>query len=144
LSTILLVDDEKILRTLVRFAIERRNHHLIEASSARQAIALSQHHEGPIDLLVASLSLPDMSGHDLAELLRTERPGVRALLLSRAPKSAGALAEAGAKGIQILVEPFEISDLLESIEEILAPRRRRPPARSQRAQSVEPRAGHGH
>ena len=87
MPTILLVDDEKILRTLVRVALERRGHQVIEAQTGRRASTLARRHQGPIDLLVAELTLPRMSGLALAESLAAERPEMGTLFLSRAPRS---------------------------------------------------------
>ncbi|MCP5118708.1 MAG: response regulator, partial [bacterium] len=65
MATILLVDDEKIIRTLVRVALEQHDYHVLEAGSGRRAIAVARKHSGPVDLLLAELSLPRMSGVEL-------------------------------------------------------------------------------
>ena len=143
MPTILLVDDEKILRTLVRIAFERRGHKVLDASSGRRAITIAQKHSGPIDLLVTELSLPRMSGLGLAASLAPERPEMRTLFLSRAPKSNELVSEAQATGAEVLAEPFEIGGLLDRADAALATQRRKPPARSADPDTAATRAGNG-
>lgn len=130
MATVFLVDDEKILRTLLRFALERRGHRVIEARSARQAIALSSRRQNTIDLLVSAVALPDNSGLSLSRAIGADRPSMRTLLISRVPHAEELLAEARASGNPVLAEPFEIGGLLDGIDAALASSRRRPPARS--------------
>ena len=143
MATIFLVDDERILRTLLRFALEQRGHRVIEARSARQAITLSQRHKGVIEVLVASVSLPGGSGLSLSELLGAGRPSMQTLLISRVPHSEELLTEARATGTRVLVEPFEAGELLDSIQAALASGRRRPPSRSGRPRAAAHNATHG-
>lgn len=130
MPTILLVDDERIIRTLVRFALERRGYRVLDATTGRRALTLARRHHGPIDLLIAELTLPRMSGLALAATLGPERPEMRTLFLSRAPRSARAVQEARATGGAVLAEPFGIGDVLDLTARMLATRRRKPPASS--------------
>lgn len=124
-ATILLVEDEKILRTLLRVALEQRDHEVLEAASSRRALALARSHAGVIDLLIAQVALPKMNGAELAAALRAERPGLRALLVARSaavPESAE----------RVLRQPFDLEALVAAVDEQLgrpAPRRK-PPVRS--------------
>jgi DNA-binding response OmpR family regulator len=124
-ATILLVEDEKIMRTLMRVALEKQDHEVLEAASSRRALALARSRAGTIDLVVAQLALPKMNGAELAEALRAERPGLRALLVARSAGAAPA-------GENVLRQPFDLGALVAAVEEQLGrpAGRRKPPARS--------------
>ena len=82
LVTILLVNDEKIVRTLVAVALRRQRYDVLEAATARRAVTLARNHRGAIDLLLTQLSIPGMNGLELARHLGTENPELRSLFLS--------------------------------------------------------------
>lgn len=124
MATILLVEDEKIMRTLMRVALEQQDHEVIEAASSSRALALARSHAGAIDLLVAQVALPKMNGAELAAALRAERPGLRALLVARS-------ARAPESTERVLRQPFDLETLVTAVEEQLglSRSRRKPPAR---------------
>jgi len=134
-ATILLVDDEKILRTLVGFALRRQKHHVLEAASGRRAVTLARRHSGPIELLVAELSLPRMSGLALAGKLAAAFPAMKSLFLSRSPHSVRLEERARAEGNLVLREPFEIPELVAQVSSLLGipAGARKPPARTSEA-----------
>ncbi|MCP5111743.1 MAG: response regulator [bacterium] len=139
-ATVLLVDDEKIIRTLVRVALEKSGYEVIEASTGRRAITQSRKHSGPMDLLLAELSLPRMSGLELAGTLGPERPEMSAVFLSRVPKSSGLEEQARAAGHAVVREPFRMETLLARLAKTLAASRRKPPSRSPGAGAAASRA----
>lgn len=138
--TVLLVDDEKIIRTLVRIALEKDNYSVLEAGTGQRAVTVSRKHPGPIDLLVAELSLPRMSGLDLAQKLGSERPEMHPLFLSRAPTSSRLEELARAGGHAVFKEPFTMAKLLAGLEKALRSGRRKPPSRSAGASSAATKA----
>ena len=131
MATILLVDDEKILRTLLGVALRRQDHTVIEANSARRAIDRARKHAAPLDLLIADFSLPRMSGLELAAKLQEKHPRMATLLLARNPRSARAGQPAEAAGCSVLREPFHIRDLIGEVARLLdlPEGTRMPPAR---------------
>ena len=70
-ETILLVDDEGSLRKLIRRALESQGFKVLEAHDGISAIATAIGYSGPCDLLLTDLSLPDMSGQEIAKQLQT-------------------------------------------------------------------------
>ena len=143
MPTILLVDDEKIIRTLVGVALKKHGYEVIEAGSGRRAITIARRQRGPIDLLLSELSLPRMSGLELAEALGPERPEMRTLFLSRVPHSDWLVEQARAAGKVVLKEPFRMHALVESIAEALATGQRKPPTRSAETVPALPKSGNG-
>ena len=70
-SRVLIVDDEEIIRTLLRAHLKQTGHRVLTAASAEEAMAMVRDHGVP-DVAVLDLRLPDSHGFELAERLRTE------------------------------------------------------------------------
>ncbi|MCW5980366.1 MAG: response regulator [Bryobacteraceae bacterium] len=145
MATILLVDDEKILRTLVRVALEKENHEVLEAAGASQALAVARKREHAIDLLITELALGKKSGLELAETLEARRPGLRSLFLSRFPHPGNLLDEARRASRVVVSGPFDLRALVEQVNNALETeengRQRKPPASSQPEAPAKRRAG---
>ena len=73
-ETILLVEDEGVVRTLIRSMLERQGYLVLEASDGPSAVGLSLSFQDPIDLLLTDLVIPQMGGYELAERLRELDP----------------------------------------------------------------------
>ena len=144
MATILLVDSEKIIRTLVRVALKQHDYEVLEAGGASRAIALARRRRGPIDLLVTELSLPKMNGVDLAEALAASHPNMRSVFLSRFPRPARLEERARSTGKPVVREPFDMKTLLSQVSHALGARpeeaQRKPPKRSEDSAGRERRA----
>jgi len=118
-ETILLVEDEKPVRSLVRHVLEFRGYHVIEADCGAAAIAEWEKQPAKIDLLVTDLLMPGMTGRELAEKLRAKNPHLKALFMS------GYSAEIVGKdfrlhdGINFLQKPYPPRKLAKRIRECL-------------------------
>lgn len=132
MATILLVNDERISRTLLRVALERRQHEVLEANSGRRALALAGRRQRPIDLVVAELSLPGIDGLELIQALRRCYPALRTLFLSRSLAAAELERRARATGATVLKQPVDMAAVVAAAEALLAGlgEARKPPAHS--------------
>lgn len=81
-ETILVVEDEPLVRRMVAQTLKSFGYDLLVAESGTEAVAMIRAHEGPLDLVLTDVVMPLMSGRQLAELLRFERPGLRVLYMS--------------------------------------------------------------
>jgi CheY-like chemotaxis protein len=81
-ETILLVEDEEMVRELVRAALQHYGYTLLEAKHGYQALALAQHLTEPIDLLLTDVVMPQMSGRELAERLEALHSHIKVLFMS--------------------------------------------------------------
>jgi two-component system, cell cycle sensor histidine kinase and response regulator CckA len=81
-ETILLVEDEVIVRDLVRSVLQATGYVVLEAANGEQALRLTNEHHGPIHLLVADVVLPGLSGLEVAERLSSVRQGLHVLYMS--------------------------------------------------------------
>lgn len=85
-KTVLLVEDEEQVLRLAVKVLEMRGYSVLKADSSREALMVSENHRGPIDLLLADVELDgNMTGTELATLLRRSRPGLRVLYTSGYP-----------------------------------------------------------
>ena len=82
-ETILLVEDEHPVRELVANLLENHGYEVRQASSGNEALGVWQEHKKKISLLLTDLVMPgNMNGHELAEKLRTDRPGLKVIFTS--------------------------------------------------------------
>ena len=116
-GTILLVEDEGLVRTLAREILVSAGHEVLVACDSTEAFEVSDGHQGHIDLIVTDLVLPGMSGIDLSRAIRERRPGTLTLLVSGYDNG---LLGPEEREIPFLQKPFDRSGLLTAVSEVLA------------------------
>jgi CheY-like chemotaxis protein len=84
-GTILVVDDERVVRRVVARMLERSGYTVLTAGDGPEALEISDTHDGRIDLLLTDMVLPGMPGPEVAELLTSRRPETRVLFSSGYP-----------------------------------------------------------
>jgi two-component system, cell cycle sensor histidine kinase and response regulator CckA len=114
--TILLAEDEEVLRTPLLALLKRGGYNVIVAVDGFDALAKGKAHQGTIHLLLSDILMsPGMTGIEVATQLLIERPGMGILLMSAA--SDGILPSD--HGWQFLSKPFKFQSLKLKIESIL-------------------------
>jgi two-component system, cell cycle sensor histidine kinase and response regulator CckA len=81
-ETILLVEDEDVVRSVTSRVLMNQGYAVLQASSAQEALRLVQRFEGNIELILSDVVMPDMSGPDLVDRLLLDRPAVKVLYMS--------------------------------------------------------------
>ena len=81
-ETILLVEDEDMVRALTAKILSRRGYRVIEAANGTAALAAERAHAGPIDLLLTDVVMPDLSGPEVARRVLERRPEIAVLFMS--------------------------------------------------------------
>jgi two-component system, cell cycle sensor histidine kinase and response regulator CckA len=81
-ETILLVEDEAIVRRFLRESLAQYGYRVLECSNGLEAMERARHYPASIDLLLTDLVMPGMGGAELAEQFSACRPGVPVLCLS--------------------------------------------------------------
>jgi PAS domain S-box-containing protein len=120
-GTVLLAEDEDGLRRLARRALEGVGHTVIEAKDGVDALARAAAFDGPIDVLLTDAVMPRLGGFDLAGRLRSERPGIRVLVMSGYPEGSRA-GDGPPPGFEILPKPFLPSELRRQVTRLLEDR----------------------
>jgi two-component system cell cycle sensor histidine kinase/response regulator CckA len=128
-ETILLVEDDELVRQMAELTLERRGYRVLLARDAAEAIAGAQTHPGEIDVLVVDLLLPRLNGRELARVLREARPALR-MLFTVGSGDDDLAREAAASDPQtaFLQKPFVATALAERVRDLLARQDAAPPA----------------
>jgi PAS domain S-box-containing protein len=117
-ETILLVEDEPLVRELSRDMLERQGYRVVLASNAKEAEQISGS-AGSFDLLIADAVMPNISGPELARRLRTSHPGLKVLLISGNADNPPEHDEVD-EGAAFLQKPFSADSLGRKIRQILS------------------------
>ena len=118
-ETVLLVEDEGVVRTLIRNTLQQHGYHVVEAENGNQALRLSERHRGPLHMLVTDVVMPGMSGRELAERLLNQRPGLRVLFISGYTDETIAQHGVLGPGMGFLQKPFTLLALALKVRETL-------------------------
>lgn len=81
-ETILVVEDEEIVRTLSTEILKSHGYRVLAAGNGEEGLRVCKEFYGAIDLLITDVVMPHMSGRELAEQVATIRPGTRVLYMS--------------------------------------------------------------
>jgi DNA-binding NtrC family response regulator len=92
---------------------------VISAITPSEALALAEHHQGPIHLLITDVVMPEMNGKDLKDHLIVFRPDIRVLYMSGYTSDAIAHHGVLEKGIHFLQKPFSVKTLAARAREAL-------------------------
>jgi two-component system cell cycle sensor histidine kinase/response regulator CckA len=118
-GTILLAEDEEMVRSLARNSLQMHGYTVLEAANGNEALLISGQHEGPIHLLLTDVVMPQMSGKLLAEELVKLRPEVRVLYMSGYTDQAIVHNGILDKDIAFIGKPFTPDALVLKVVEVL-------------------------
>jgi len=118
-ETILLVEDDQMVRTFALQVLTQRGYEVLAAASGREALSVSQEHAGQIELLLTDTVMPGMSGPQVAENLRRSRPGTKVIYMSGYTDEAvirhGVLNER----VHFIQKPFDPDHLGRKVRQVL-------------------------
>jgi CheY-like chemotaxis protein len=113
-STILVVEDDAIVRMLIVDVLEELEFKVLEAADAEAALAFLEDSAHVIDLMMTDWGLPGMNGKELAVKTRTLRPALPILLASGYAENIELPA-----GVQMIAKPFSIEQLRDKVKGML-------------------------
>ncbi len=119
-ETILLVEDEAMLREAVARSLREHGYRVLSAASGEEALDVARLHAEPIDLLVTDVVLPVMGGRQVADLLRASHAGLKVLFVSGYTEDAVVNHGILEAGIQFLPKPFTPAALARRVRRVLA------------------------
>ena len=114
-ATVLLVEDEPVLRALVVRMLEEQGYLVLHTGDGLEAVALAESHRGPLDLLIADVVMPGLSGPELAGRMRELRPGLEVLFMSGYSDSRLLRRGVDEGSVNLLAKPFTPDQLLDGV-----------------------------
>jgi len=118
--SILLVDDDPDIRSLIRTFLEDEGYRVYTSGDADRAVQIVQRRDG-VDLLITDYSMPKRNGIDLVQELRSSHPYLPVLLISGLLMNAAEMNQMGIDGVKFLPKPFSLPRLLSEVHNILHP-----------------------
>ena len=118
-ETVLLVEDEDMVRALARRILQTHGYNLLEAQDGFQALRLCQEYTGVIHLMVTDVVMPGMNGGAVADHLLSVRPRLKVLYLSGYTDNSIAHHGVMDAGTAFLPKPFTPADLARKVREVL-------------------------
>jgi len=118
-QAILVVEDNDAVRDVVTRMLTRASYRVIAAAAARDALEITADPAVHIDALLTDVVMPDMSGVQLAQRIREDRPRLPVLLMSG--YTAGSLPSGpnAAADLPLIRKPFDAATLLQHLQDIL-------------------------
>jgi two-component system, cell cycle sensor histidine kinase and response regulator CckA len=120
-ETILLVEDEEMVRALAQAILERNGYTVLAMKHVHDALSVAQDGSRTIHLLLTDTIMPGMNGPELAKRIQTLRPEVKVLLMSGYTNKAFLSTAAWEPGAAFLQKPFTPQTLAHKVREILTP-----------------------
>ena len=118
-QTVLVVDDEPMVRMMVTEVLTELKYDYAEAGDAESALSIL-HSTQSIDLLITDVGLPGMNGRQLAEIAQRLRPALKVLFVTGYAGTAALQSEALGQNIDLIAKPFAIDALSEKIVRMTA------------------------
>ncbi|MBA3259985.1 MAG: PAS domain S-box protein, partial [Gemmatimonadales bacterium] len=118
-ETILLVEDEQLVRNLTREILVRNGYEVLQAADGLEALRAAAAYDGAIHLMLTDVVMPRMSGRELVERILPLRPDMRVLYVSGYSDEAIARQGQLTQGVELLPKPFTPGVLTAKIREIL-------------------------
>lgn len=118
MATILVIDDEQQVRTLLRQALTGAGYEVVEAKNGREG--LKQYRKAPTDLVITDILMPDEDGLEATLELTREYPDAKVIAITGGSGDRNFLDVAKLFGARkTLTKPFELDRLLETVREEL-------------------------
>ena len=117
-GTILLVDDEEIIRSVTARALRLMGYTVLDASGPQDALRMIED-MGALDLLLTDVVMPGMNGPELARRILKRSSDVRVLYMTGHSDGSISLHGAADSGTAVLQKPFSLGDLTRKVREAL-------------------------
>ncbi len=118
-ETVLVAEDNEMVRDLACRVLERQGYAVIAASTGREALGRLKDRRGPVHLLLTDVVMPDMDGMALSEKVAAVYPEVKVLFMSGYTENVIAHHGVLGEGIHFIQKPFSVNDLARKIRQTL-------------------------
>jgi two-component system, cell cycle sensor histidine kinase and response regulator CckA len=116
-ETVLVVEDEAAVRRLTERVLTGHGYHVVAASGSEEAIEAARRPDLTLDLMVTDMVMPGMTGTEVVQAVRRERPGLPVVFMSGYPRAV--VGESLPPGTTLLGKPFSVADLLDVVRRTL-------------------------
>jgi CheY-like chemotaxis protein len=125
-ETILVTEDENIVRKVLVRALREKGYTVLHASSGKEAVKISDAYNDSIHLLVTDVIMPGMNGRDLAELMAQKRHELTVLYMSGYDREIIAQRGVLEPGTAFIEKSFSTEGLCQKVRDVLDTRRKSP------------------
>ncbi len=131
-ETILIVEDNELVRNLTSEALKQYGYRVIEAPGGEHALKITREYGEKIDLLLTDVVMPGLNGREVADQIVSIRPGIRVLYMSG--YSDNAIVQHGvlSSGLAFIEKPFSPENLAEKVRQVIhsSPPPKNPPSQA--------------
>ena len=116
---VLLVEDEEAVRSFAARALASRGYQVLEASTGADALEVMENHDGPLDLVVSDVVMPEMDGPTLLKELRKRNPDLKIIFISGYAEDAFKKNLEDGEQFAFLPKPFSLKQLAGAVKDAL-------------------------
>ena len=120
-ETLLLVEDEELVRKVVARVLDRAGYHVLVAGTGADALAMCEDLRTPIDALVTDIVMPGMGGKELATHIAARYPDIKILFMTGYTDDEILRKGILDQGRALILKPFGPEELLRKLREVLGP-----------------------
>jgi CheY-like chemotaxis protein len=120
---ILIVEDEQNVLDLTATTLKSRGYDVLTASRPLEALKIFEHHGDRIDLLLSDVIMPDMTGPEMAKMMRMSQPGLKIVFMSGYTHEQLKMSDFPDEQLNFIMKPYNPVDLVHTVNEML----QRPP-----------------
>jgi hypothetical protein len=118
-ETVLVVEDEPVVRGVILEMLEEQGYRTLEAVDGPSGLRILRDHER-IDLLVTDVGLPGMNGRQLADQARETRPGLKILFITGYAESVAISEGFLQAGMEMITKPFDLDHLSQRVRAMIS------------------------
>lgn len=117
--TVMVVDDNILIRLMVTNILNDHGMRALPAACAQEALAIMDELDTDPHLLISDISMPGMSGIEMAKIAEGRCPGLKVLFISSRPELYDDIQRLSVSDNRLLQKPFQRADLLDCVTELL-------------------------
>lgn len=117
--TVLVVDDNMLIRLMVTNILNDHGMRALPAACAKEALAIMDELDADPHLLISDISMPGMSGIEMAKIAEGRCPGLKVLFISSRPELYDDIQRLSVSDNRLLQKPFQRADLLDCVTKLL-------------------------
>jgi signal transduction histidine kinase/CheY-like chemotaxis protein len=118
-ETILVVEDDELVRDLIQEVLAPLGYRVLTTATGDEAVKASDSLPGSLDLLLTDVVMPGMNGRQLAEVMRTKRPGIKVLFMTGYTQDALSTQGILEPGVALIHKPLRAGTLTRQIRQVL-------------------------